>query len=265
MAISFHHWPSKVSNVLVYVTLLSGNLYSTFGGDRNQDSPYDSRHKSYITPAQFTFYLWSLVHFLFGGLVIYQWFNDKVHRTVGWHFVIVSIFNAIWLALWSSGHTFLAFVTLIFTTGAVSYIYARLREDRSDDSWLDTLFLDLPFSLYHSWIVVLLVINAFAVFSPINDDPEGPQGPSTFQTILAIAGLGFVASTVVGYIEYKKGDVAGALVLAWYLFGVFAHQDEPAIHWTALGLGITVVIYTLKPVVLGLVGRQSGESAPLLG
>lgn len=96
---------------------------------------------------------------------------------------------------------------MIFTTGAVSYIYARLREDRSEDSWLDTLFLDLPFSLYHSWIVVLMVINAFAVFSPINDDPEGPQGPSTFQTILAIAGLGFVASTVVGYIEYKKGDV----------------------------------------------------------
>ncbi|KAF9542066.1 hypothetical protein EC957_002359 [Mortierella hygrophila] len=265
MPISFHHWPSKVSNVLVYVTLLSGNLYSTFGGDRNQDSPYDSKHKSYITPAQFTFYLWSLIHFLFGGLVIYQWFNDKVHRTVGWHFVIVSIFNAIWLALWSSGHTFLAFVTLIFTTGAVSYIYATLREDRSDDSWFDTLFLDLPFSLYHSWIVVLMVINAFAVFSPINDDPEGPQGPSTFQTILAIVGLGFVASTVVGYIEYKKGDVAGALVLAWYLFGVFAHQDEPAIHWTALGLGITVFVYTLKPVVLRLVGRQSGESAPLLG
>ncbi|OAQ22827.1 hypothetical protein K457DRAFT_143178 [Linnemannia elongata AG-77] len=265
MAITFHHWPSKVSNVLVYVTLLSGNLYSTFGGDKNQDSPYDSEHKSYITPAQFTFYLWSLVHLLFGGLVVYQWFNDKVHQTVGWHFVIVSVLNAIWLALWSSGHTFLAFVTLIFATGAVSYIYSRLRGDHSADNWFDTLFLDLPFSLYHSWIVVLLVVNAFAVFSPINDDPEGPQGPSTFQTILAIVGLGFVASTVVGYIEYKKGDVAGALVLAWYLFGVFAHQEEPAIHWTALGLGITVSIYTLKPVVLRLVGRQSGESAPLLG
>lgn len=59
--------------------------------------------------------------------------------------------------------------------------------------------------------------------------------------------------------------LAGALVLAWYLFGVFAHQEEAAIHWTALGLGITVSIYTLKPVVLRLVGRQSGESAPLLG
>jgi hypothetical protein len=91
---------------------------------------------------------------------------------------------------------------LIFTTGAVSYIYYKLRQDLSADNWFDTLFLDLPFSLYHSWIVVLLVINAFAVFSPIKDD-----GPSTFQTILAIAGLGFVASTVVGYIEYKKGDV----------------------------------------------------------
>ncbi|KAG0380040.1 hypothetical protein BGX24_010454 [Mortierella sp. AD032] len=262
MAITFNHWPSKVSNILVYVTLLSGNLYSTFSGDKNQDSPYDSEHKSYISPAHFTFYLWSLVHLLFGGMVVYQWFNDKVHQTIGWHFVFVSILNAIWLALWSSGHTFLAFVTLIFATGAVSYIYYRLREDHSADNLFDTLFLDLPFSLYHSWIFVLLVINAFAVFSPVNEEHDGP---STFQTILAIAGLCFVASTVVGYIEYKKGDVAGALVLAWYLFGVFAQQQEPAIHWSALGLGIAVSIYTLKPVVLSLVGRQSGETAPLLG
>jgi hypothetical protein len=59
--------------------------------------------------------------------------------------------------------------------------------------------------------------------------------------------------------------LAGALVLAWYLFGVFAQQQEPAIHWTALGLGIAVSIYTLKPTVLRLVGRHSGETAPLLG
>ncbi|KAF9926261.1 hypothetical protein FBU30_004121 [Linnemannia zychae] len=262
MAITFHHWPSKVSNVIVYLTLLSGNLYSTFGGNKG-DSPYDpNHHQSFITPAQFTFYLWSLVHFLFGGMIIYQWFNDKVHQTVGWHFVFVSILNAIWLALWSSGHTILAFITMIFATGAVSYIYYRLREDHSADNWFDTLFLDLPFSLYHSWIFVLLIINAFAAFVPVR---EGHEDPNLLETIVSIAGLAFVGSTVVGYIEYKKGDIAGALVLAWYLFGVFAQQEEPAIHWTALGLGIAVTIYTLKPVVLRLLGRRTGESAPLLG
>jgi hypothetical protein len=59
--------------------------------------------------------------------------------------------------------------------------------------------------------------------------------------------------------------IAGALVLAWYLFGVFDQQEQDAIHWTALGLGIAVAAYTLKPFVFRLVGRQTGETAPLLG
>jgi len=260
MAITFEHWPSKVANVLVYLTLLSGNLYSSFGGSEDQDSPYDSEHQSYITPANFTFYIWTLVYFLLGGLVIYQWFTDKVHRVVGWHFVIVSILNAIWLALWTSNHTILAFITLIFTSGAVSFVYYRLKELHAAETIPEILFLHLPFSLYHAWIFVLLVINGFAAFLPADE-----EGPSTFEVILSIAGLAFVASTVVGYIEYKKGDVAGALVLAWYLFGVYAQQEETYIHWSSLGLGIAVAVYTLKPIVLGFFGRRSGESAPLLG
>ncbi|KAG0364858.1 hypothetical protein BC939DRAFT_482881 [Gamsiella multidivaricata] len=259
MTFSTHHWPSKVANILVYLTLVSGNLYSTFIGGEDQDSPYHSKHQSYITPAAFTFYIWTLIHVLLGGMVIYQWFNDKVHKAVGWHFVIVSIINAIWLALWTAGHTFLAFVTLIFATGAVSFIYYRLKEQHAADTVAEVLFLHLPFSLYHAWIFVLLVINAFAVFSSAEGEP------STFQAVLAIVGLVFVASTVIGYIEYKKGDVAGALVLSWYLFGVFAQQKDAAIHWTSLGLGIAVAVYTLKPFVTSFFGRQSGETAPLLG
>ncbi|KAG0305429.1 hypothetical protein BGZ98_004162 [Dissophora globulifera] len=259
MPISFEHWPSKVANVLVYVTLLSGNLYSTFGGPE-QDTPDDSKHQSYISPAAFTFLIWTLVYFMLGGMVVYQWFSNKVHQAVGWHFVIVSVLNAIWLALWTSDHAILAFITLIFTSGAVSFVYYRLKELHAAETIPETLFLHLPFSLYHAWIFVLLVVNGFAAFSPVKED-----GPSTFQVIISIAGLAFVASTVVGYIEYKKGDVAGALVLAWYLFGVFAQQEETYIHWSSLGLGIAVAVYTLKPIVFGLFGRRTGESAPLLG
>ncbi|KAF9425014.1 hypothetical protein BGZ94_007929 [Podila epigama] len=193
MPIDLNHWPSKVANVVVYVALLSGNLYSTFGTDKDQESPYHSQHQSYVTPAAFTFYVWMLIDTLLGGMVIYQWFTDKVYLATSWHFVVASVMNAAWLALWENG-------------------------------------------------------------------------PSTFQLVLAVVGLGFVSSTVIGYIEYKQGDVAGALVLAWYLFGVFDHQQAPAIHWTALGLGIGVSAYTLKPFLYRLVGRSTGgEGAPLLG
>ncbi|KAG0244385.1 hypothetical protein B0O80DRAFT_448966 [Mortierella sp. GBAus27b] len=257
MAIEFDHAFSKIANIIVYLTLLSGTIYSTFGSDS------DSEHQSYITPAPFTFYIWTIVHFLLGGMVVYQWFTDKVHEAVGWHFVTASIFNAIWLALWTSGHTFWSLFPMFLATGAVSHIYYSLKQASdpdSDDSLLCKIFLHLPFSLYHAWIFVLMILNLVTALAPVTAD-----GPSFWVIVGSIAGLAFIASTVIGYIEYKQGDVAGALVLAWYLFGVFEQQQEAAIHWTALGLAIVVAIYTLKPLVFRLIGRQSAETAPLLG
>lgn len=100
MPIDFTHWPSKVANIIVYVALLSGNLYATFGADKGTESPYHSKHQSYITPAPFTFYMWTVIHFLLGGMVVYQWFTDKVHQATSWHFCVASVMNTAWLALW---------------------------------------------------------------------------------------------------------------------------------------------------------------------
>ncbi|KAF9948969.1 hypothetical protein BGZ65_007679, partial [Modicella reniformis] len=149
---------------------------------------------------------------------------------------------------------------LLLALGAVSHIYIRLKQQDSAETLLDVIFLHLPFSLYHAWIFVLVLINIFAVLAPVREIE-----PPTLILAFSIAGLSFIGSTVIGYIEYNQGDVAGALVLAWYLFGVFDQQQEPAIHWTALGLGIVVAAYTLKPFLLRLIGRHTHETAPLLG
>ncbi|KAK3807594.1 MAG: hypothetical protein J3Q66DRAFT_444709 [Benniella sp.] len=256
MALDLHHPFAKIANVIVYLTLLSGTLYSTFAGGASPD------HESYISPAPFTFYIWTIIHFLLGGMIVYQWFTDKVYDAVRWHFVTASIFNAIWLALWTSGHTIWSMLPLFLATGAVSHIYYGLKQldSAENDSLLSVIFLHLPFSLYHAWIFVLMIVNIVTVAAPIRE-----EGPSFWAIVVVIVGLVFIASTVIGYIEYKQGDVAGAFVLAWFLFGVYEHQTEPAIHWTALGLGIVVAVYTLKPFVFRLIGRQSAETAPLLG
>lgn len=47
-------------------------------------------------------YVWTLIHILLGGFVIYQWF-DQAHEAaihgVGWHFVISVLLSSAWLAL----------------------------------------------------------------------------------------------------------------------------------------------------------------------
>lgn len=110
----------KVVNVLVYLFFLSSTVYSVVG-PAPDDTPVDDG-QTYITPcksvkhsfwlheALISFfheafwieYLWTLIHILLGGFVIYQWFEDAHEAAlhgVGWHFVISVILSAIWLAL----------------------------------------------------------------------------------------------------------------------------------------------------------------------
>lgn len=47
-------------------------------------------------------YVWTLIHFLLGGFVIYQWFepaHEAAIHGVGWHFVVSVLLSSAWLTL----------------------------------------------------------------------------------------------------------------------------------------------------------------------
>ncbi|ORY00046.1 hypothetical protein K493DRAFT_313003 [Basidiobolus meristosporus CBS 931.73] len=262
MAFSKEHLWLKVVNVIVYFYFLSDNIYAVVGPE-NVNGPYtpDAKHPTYITPAPFAFAAYGLTHFLLLGFIIYQWFDtadDVVKDGVGWWFASSAILHSLWLHLWEQGHRITSLLIVLFIAGIISSIYHRLKSDFAVRNWADALFVHAPFSIYHAWIVVVAVVNAFAAFTRTHVD-----GPSTLQVIFVIFGLVFLGSTGIGYTEYKKGDLVGAFVIAWSLLAIFVQQHEPAIHWTALGLSIAVLIYSVKPLVSGR--ASEAEQAPLLG
>ncbi|KAK9711337.1 hypothetical protein K7432_007903 [Basidiobolus ranarum] len=262
MAFSKENLWLKVANLIVYFYFLSDNIYAVVGPE-NGNGPYslDGKHPTYITPAPFAFAVYGLTHFLLLGYVIYQWFDsadEVVKDGVGWWFASSAILHSLWLHLWEQGHRITAFLIILSIAGIISNIYHRLRSEYPVRNWADALFVHTPFSIYHAWIVVVAVINLFAAFTHTH-----VNGPNTLQTILVIIGLVFLGSTGIGYTEYKKGDLVGAFVIAWSLLAIFVQQREPAIHWTALGLSIAVLLYSVKPIV----SRRASEAeqAPLLG
>lgn len=260
---SFNQWAIRITNVLVYFFLLTANVYSVYGPESG--SPYVDAKKTYITPAPFVFFVWGIIHFLFAGFVIYQFFGQATETVVdgvGWQFVFISIWNTVWLALTQKDHTILAWFAILFTASHVSYVYYKIRYKYPAISLLDNAFIHAPFSLYHAWIFVITVISTFVAFTPeVSDD-----GPSVLVTIVVIIGLLVLKSTAISYVEFGKGDVAGALVIAWALYGIFVEQDSPAIRWTALVLSILTLLYSVKPFVAKHVfGRGGEERAPLLG
>jgi len=261
---NLHPLAIKISNVLVYFFLLSANVYSVYGPESG--SPYVDAKETYITPASFVFLVWGIIHFLLAGFVIYQFFSQATETVVdgiSWHFVFISIWNTIWLALTQKGHPILAWIAILCTVSQVSYVYYNIRRKYPAIHIADNVFIHAPFSLYHAWIFVISVISTFVAFTPeVSDD-----GPSVLVTIAVVIGLlvmAFVGTIV--YVEFGQGDVAGALVIAWALYGIFIEQDSPVISWTALVLSITTLLYSVKPFVAKYAfGRGGEERAPLLG
>jgi len=257
------HLVLKISNVLVYLFFLSATVWSVVGPGPDEDTL--SKHKTYITPAYWVAYVWSLIHFLLGGYIITQWFDaaeEGVVHGVGWHFVISTFLNAAWLYLWTKGQLVLSLIAIVLVASSVSYIFYNLETNHPATTWYTKLFVHAPFSLWHGYVVFAAVVNVFATFTSVQDD-----GPNAFHIILVAAGLIFLGSTAVGYVEFKKqkGDVLGALVIAWGLFAVFANQLNPWIHWIAFAEGLFATIYPIRPFVAKLLGRRAPEQAPLLG
>jgi len=254
----------KVSNVLAYLFFLAGTVYTAVGPTPDDQVILD--HLSYMTPAPWIQYVWVLVHILLGGFVIYQWFEpaqELTIRGVGWHFIIPTILNAVFLALWSKGQLLLAWFAILLTASSISFVFYNLEKNYPAQTIFDKLFIHAPLSLWHGWVVFLAVVTTFATFTSVQED-----GPNVLHIVLVEVGLFFLASTAIGYTEFKKarGDVLGALVIAAGLYAIFCQQQSPVIHWSALGFAIFTTIYPSRPYIFRLLGYGvSEETAPLLG
>ncbi|CAG8513148.1 8509_t:CDS:2 [Acaulospora morrowiae] len=255
----------KIVNLLAYIFLLGANVYSGFVDDKD-DSPYHSGHNSFITPAPFAFSIWGVIHFLLGGFVVYQFFSSATEAVVdgiSWHFLAIAVWNFFWLFSWQNGYLLFAWIFILLTSTQISFVYYTIKYKYPSQNINDTLWIHTPFSLYHSWIIVLAVISTFVTFLP--DKTSHDDEPDLLTKILVIIGLLFLEATAVSYVEKFKADVAGAIVITWSLYGIAAEQTDPWIHWTALVLAIISNIHIIVPFVKKYYFGSREENTRLLG
>ncbi|PPQ70528.1 hypothetical protein CVT26_013986 [Gymnopilus dilepis] len=259
----------KIINIIVYFVFLGSNIYTV----ATPSSIYYYGKETYITPAPWAFLIWSLIHILLLGTIIYQFFpNGKktIIDGISWRFPLLGVLNAIYVNLWSTHHYIIAFVFALFVSSAVTHIYYIVKKHHSAESFGDELFIHLPFSLYHGWTTVLVVITAFDAFgvSRLNH----PAGIWT--KVFVFLALFFLEGTAATYaFSTPEGDLPAAIAIAWSLWAIFAHQTSSGfVHWTSLVFAILSLIWVVKGAV-GLVFRARGgrialndeERAPLVG
>ncbi|CAG8497391.1 1164_t:CDS:2 [Diversispora eburnea] len=240
----------KILNVLAYF-LFIGIKFPTF----------KIIYKTYISPAPYVYGIWGLIHLLFLGFVIYQFFakNEKIiTENIGWNFINIAIVNSTGDILYQSDYLLFSWIATLVIFAIISFVYYRLKTHYPVRKciWNENLFIHAPFSIYHGWIAVLVVIRGFAAFS----EKEPGESPSVLMKILVVLALLLLEMTAVGYIEKFKGDVAGAAVIVWTLCGIAVEQDDPVIRWVA----VFFAIFTTFHIIKGLYQiRKSDEEQPL--
>jgi len=254
----------KILNVIVYFVFLGFNI-STI-----PDGVYTQGKQTYITPAPWAFLIWSLINLLLLGTIIYQFTPEGkkvIIDGIHWRFALLAILNAAYVRLWASGHYVVAFIFALFVSSAVTHIYYIVKKFHSSSSYLDELFVHLPFSLYHGWTTILVVLTAFEAFG--TNALKHP--PGVWTKIFVFLALFFFEATAAAYaLSTPEGDLPAAIAITWALFAIFEHQQTPYIHWSALGFALLSLVWVLKGT-FGLVSTwrrgdivlEDEERAPL--
>lgn len=128
--------------------------------------------------------------------------------------------------------------------------------------------MHLPFSLYHGWTTVLVLLTAFEAFG-VN---AYSHRAGVWTKVFVFLALFFLEATAATYaFSSPEGDLAGSIAIAWALFAIFEHQRSSAfIHWSALAFAVLSLFWIAKSLYGTFTSHRGGgilhdeERAPLI-
>lgn len=257
----------KIVNVIVYFLFLGSNIYTVAG----PQGPYTSGKETYFTPAPYAFGIWSLIHLLLLGSMVYQFFpagKRVIIDGIAWRFPLLAVLNAIYVNLWVRQHYIVAFIFALLVSSTVTHIFYIIKRTHVSENLNDELWVHLPFSLYHGWTTVLVILTAFEAFG-VN---ALHHRPGVWTDVFVFLGLFFLEATSAAYaFSSPEGDLAASIAIAWSLWAIFQHQHTPFIHWSALAFSILSFVWIAQALWGTFTSNRRGgllhdeERAPLIG
>jgi len=144
-----------------------------------------------------------------------------------------------------------------------------VKKHHSPESAADELFIHLPFSLWHGWTTVLVLLTAFEA---LGVDASSHHAGAWTKVFVFLALL-FLEATAAAYaFSSKEGDLPASIAIAWSLWAIFDHQRSSTfVHWSAFGFALLSLVWVIK-ACFGLWTRSERvglaideETGPLLG
>jgi len=196
-------------------------------------------YESLITPAGFTFAIWSLIYLWLLVYVIFQALpaqrDSQLLASVGKWFIISCVFNAAWMFCW---HYLQIELSVIMMLG-IFYSLIKINLLLSRQSLTPQMYwcVSIPFSIYVGWITVATIANLSGLQTAW--DANSLWLSAIDWTLLKLAIAGFLGAVV----ALTRLNAPYVLVIAWAANGIAAKQiGTAAVSGAATTLSILAIL-----------------------
>lgn len=235
------NWINVIAFVLtVLVNGLAGS--TTIIGGKTTAQVSDA-NPTLITPAGYVFAIWGIIYILLGVFVVFQALPSQrvrdYQKSIGWFFVLSSLFNIVWIYLWQSASLGFSVILMFLLVASLVAIYMYLNIGRSAVTLREKLAVHLPFSVYLGWITIASIENVAVALVSAGWDGFGISQETWAILILIIAML--ITLLVIA----TRKDIAYGLVVIWALVGIAVKQSGNPNIATATEIGAVVIAVAL--------------------
>ena len=236
----------KTRQILIWValiaTLVVNGLANSLPLNGRTTGEISDSFPVLFTPAGYVFSIWGLIYLLLIGFAIFQTLpsqrdNPRLQRIGNW-FVASAFFNSAWIFLWHYELFPLTLLAMLALLGSLLVIYLRLDIGSSRVTPVESVLVNLPFSIYLGWISVATIANFSVVLYDLGWNGWGIR-PEIWTVILL-----FVATALGAAMIRLRHEVAYPLVLVWAFLGIAVRQADtpPVAAASILASGILLVL-----------------------
>jgi len=224
------------SGILLIITLAVNTLGAIGVINGLSQKQVSDMYPTLITPAPFTFSIWSVIYSLLLISIIVMivkkddpYYQNAINR-ISSLFRLSSILNILWIVAFSFVLIELSAVFILAFVIVLALLCRKLLQLQTGKQWL----LPLTFGLYTGWLIIATVVNISAALVKVQWDGFG-LSPGVWSSIILV-----VAVLLVIAILLKIRNAAFPLPIAWAYFGIY----------NALGTQTVAELSLLKTILL---------------
>jgi hypothetical protein len=176
------------------------------------------RYPTVLTPAGWTFSIWSLIYVGLIAFSVYQLLPSKVARftRVRVPYIVSCVLNCAWILLWHHYH--IGICAVVIALLLVSLFWVNLSIEKPV-SLVETLVVKGTFGLYAGWVTLATLVNLLVFLVS-----TGVEWSVAVWTVVGIVCLAVAAAAAV-LVRVRLGNFVYPLAVAWAAAGIGANQS----------------------------------------